>query len=474
VGVELEAKHRGEEGTGAADQVTTRGFRVFAALSTGAVVPLLSVAAWQQESTNSGDAASLLVWLGLVVVADLFLVPLWGDVKFSMTLPVLLAAGFVLNPALAGILAFAGFVDPREWRGDFRLARSAANRSQIAAAVVCATSLFHFMGGDLGDWPAVLIPAAAAICVDCAVNLSLVVLGKALLARESVGLVWRSLGAGCGARFALSYACCGIMALLLSMAYLQAGAWGLVVCLAPLFLASQMLSRGTSLLEAAKAIERKDKMFLLLSEQVASEREDERKQIASSLHDDVLQSLHYLTLHAQVIREDLRHGRLLQLEEDIPLLLATSQRTADLARSVVKDLRTSPLGRDGVASTLESLISKFADEFAGRIEYGIERIQGVGVRQTLIYQVAREAITNAVRHGEASLIEVTLRQEPEGVRATVVDDGRGFDTGTGDRHGHFGLALMRERIGAADGRLSVVSSPGQGTRVDAWFPDPPK
>jgi len=88
----------------------------------------------------------------------------------------------------------------------------------------------------------------------------------------------------------------------------------------------------------------------------------------------------------------------------------------------------------------------------------------------LAYQVAREAIRNALRHARASAVTILVVDTEGDLRITVEDDGIGFDPDSVDQQTHFGLALMRERIEIAGGVLYVDSRFGEGTRVIAKLP----
>ncbi len=81
-----------------------------------------------------------------------------------------------------------------------------------------------------------------------------------------------------------------------------------------------------------------------------------------------------------------------------------------------------------------------------------------------------EAVTNAVRHGNADEVTVEL-SNGDGIRLCVVDGGTGFDPSEAGRPGHgFGLTSMRERAEALGGRLTIDSRPGAGTRVEVSLP----
>jgi two-component system, NarL family, sensor kinase len=102
-----------------------------------------------------------------------------------------------------------------------------------------------------------------------------------------------------------------------------------------------------------------------------------------------------------------------------------------------------------------------------------QQVEMSPVVQLLCFQVAREAITNAAKHAQASRIRVSLERDGSGALLTVADDGRGFDASDGQPEGHFGLVLMRERVTAAGGSLRMDTGPDQGTRIAARFPQAP-
>lgn len=91
-----------------------------------------------------------------------------------------------------------------------------------------------------------------------------------------------------------------------------------------------------------------------------------------------------------------------------------------------------------------------------------------------LLRIAQEATTNAVRHAQATRIEIRLDYRPESVALTIADDGVGFqpDEASGNK-GHFGLSGIRGRAKKLDGRLSVRSAPGAGTSIEIVIPLPP-
>jgi signal transduction histidine kinase len=85
--------------------------------------------------------------------------------------------------------------------------------------------------------------------------------------------------------------------------------------------------------------------------------------------------------------------------------------------------------------------------------------------QLLLYQLAREALANALKHAEARQVVVSLSREDGAIRLRISDDGRGFNPLLVDSANHFGLQLSRERTELAGGVMVVDTSPDGGTVV---------
>ncbi|MDA8217637.1 MAG: ATPase, partial [Dehalococcoidales bacterium] len=86
------------------------------------------------------------------------------------------------------------------------------------------------------------------------------------------------------------------------------------------------------------------------------------------------------------------------------------------------------------------------------------------------YRIAYEALNNAARHGYATRVEVLLQVTPPFFDLVITDNGVGFDATAAPRAGAFGLRGMRERAALIGAELTVVSAPGEGTRVEARRP----
>jgi signal transduction histidine kinase len=266
--------------------------------------------------------------------------------------------------------------------------------------------------------------------------------------------------------FIAIYACFGFLGLLLAETHARLGIVGVAAFVAPVVLARQVFVEWRRLNDARTSLRAKSDALREVDERIADERRDERARIASSLHDDVLQCLYNVTIRTHVIKEDLRLGRLLDLDDDVPALLESSERAVEELRDVIHDLRKSSVGHAGLVETLGLLLVHLRDEANVEIVSSLDAsLKADASTELLIYQIAREALTNSIKHASPTTIWVSLRSVGRSVSLSVVDDGLGFDPLGPRNDRHYGLALMEERAAMLGGDLKVSSQPGRGTSV---------
>jgi signal transduction histidine kinase len=207
-----------------------------------------------------------------------------------------------------------------------------------------------------------------------------------------------------------------------------------------------------------------------LSNRMAQERHDERMQIAGYLHDDLAQVLFRMSLHIDIGQKHLQKGNVEDLRRELDSVRSSRDRTMELIRALIKDLRQSPLGRAGLAEAIASFCSDAEKAASARFVTRLQEVDMPPPVQLLCYQVVREAVMNAVKHSGASEVRVSLERSMDGARVTVADNGGGFDVERRSPEGHFGLTMMRERAQVAGGTFRIESESGKGTTVIAEFP----
>ena len=201
-------------------------------------------------------------------------------------------------------------------------------------------------------------------------------------------------------------------------------------------------------------------------------QEEERRRLARELHDDTLQSLIALNQRVQLaqleIDEDGHH--------DLIEVQTLTEQTIQNLRLLTRNLRPIYLEDLGLAAALEMLAREV--QSATGIDITFER-QGTEVRlsapvELALYRIGQEALSNIVRHAEATQAILKISYRPDSVSLEVSDNGVGFEVPESPAEfapsGHFGLLGIHERTEMIDAQLSIQSRPGVGTRLMVSVP----
>jgi len=160
------------------------------------------------------------------------------------------------------------------------------------------------------------------------------------------------------------------------------------------------------------------------------------------------------------------------LEESIEAVERVLEQVHDLSLN----LRPSMLDDLGLEPALRWYTNRQASAGGIHARFRAEPLDRrlESIIETECFRVAQEALTNVVRHAKARQVTVELKQLDGQLHLSVKDDGRGFDVSTlrdqAVRGASLGLLSMEERASLAGGGLELISAPGEGTEVRAWFP----
>ena len=420
---------------------------------------------------DSGALIGAIFWTLLIALVELLPVPTWKSLQVSAGFPLYTAVAFTYPPFLAGLIAFLGSSDPREIKRQVSPIRAASNRCQLAISLFFASWTFHSLGGTTTSWSLRLAAAAPlSVLIFNVLNTSFVSFAAALIYRIPVRAVLQHMRIGNPIEFLFSYLGLGILGVILARLYADVGWWAVAAFAMPLLLARQMFFRTRALEDATKELQDREAVLRALSNRMAEERQDERKQIAGYLHDDLAQVLYRMALHLDISDKQLAKGANEQVREEIAALRSSRDRAMQLVRALIKDLNLSPLGRAGLGEALKTFAKEVEKDTGVSIRTRLAEIEMAPPVQLLCYHVAREAVMNAIKHGGPSTISISLEPTSEGARLQVIDDGAGFDVERGSPEGHYGLTMMKERAQVAGGDFNIDSTPGEGTIVTADFP----
>jgi signal transduction histidine kinase len=188
---------------------------------------------------------------------------------------------------------------------------------------------------------------------------------------------------------------------------------------------------------------------------------EDRRRLARELHDGVIQELAYIktATYAVASAADDRHS-----------ILAACDRALDEARAAVHALGSDD--REPLGDTLQRAVRQLAERYEVQVDLDVATpVPVTSDQRHALVRIAREAVTNAVRHGHARRISVRLTTSQDARCLAIRDDGSGFevetvaDPGKGASGTGYGLISMRDRARGLPGSLTVRSTPGMGSEV---------
>jgi signal transduction histidine kinase len=204
-----------------------------------------------------------------------------------------------------------------------------------------------------------------------------------------------------------------------------------------------------------------------LSAKIEIIREEERKQLARQIHDELGQLLTGVRLDLSWLAKNQQ-----AILEKSQSLLELSDKTIESVQSISTELRPGALDELGLVHALEWQAKDFQER------YGIECTTNLDIDEdvldhdvaTALFRVFQEALTNIARHAHASQVDVDLLQDEEEVVFMVHDNGVGIEENQVKNVKSLGLVGMRERAQAFGGTLEISGGPNLGTTVTARFP----
>lgn len=209
-----------------------------------------------------------------------------------------------------------------------------------------------------------------------------------------------------------------------------------------------------------------------LTSRLESAEDDERLRISRELHDQFGQTLTAAKITLQMLRTQAGSAVVADgLAQSVAMVDGMIRQARDIARG----LRPPLLDEAGLVPALEHHLRMAAERSGVRIElHAAADVASPAGLDSTVFRVVQEAVSNALRHADASVIHVTLDAQADGLRLVVADDGVGFDADVvaqrSRRGEHLGLLGMTERVRNAGGNITLDSRPGGGCRIEALLP----
>ena len=198
----------------------------------------------------------------------------------------------------------------------------------------------------------------------------------------------------------------------------------------------------------------------------------ERNRVARELHDTLEQGLAGITLQLEAVAGSLDASPS-AARQSLDVARQMLRYSLEEARRSVMDLRSEALNGRDLAGALTRLAQQMT---AGCSPVVDVRVEGAVRRLDAAYEhhllrIGLEALTNALKHADATRVDILLRLSADSVELVVRDDGCGLGQGPMDSPGaHFGLQGIRERVDKMGGTVTIASQPGEGMRLAVNVP----
>jgi signal transduction histidine kinase len=198
---------------------------------------------------------------------------------------------------------------------------------------------------------------------------------------------------------------------------------------------------------------------------------EQRQALACDLHDSVMQTLFSLHLAAQVAR-DLCEREPAQAGAALEMVLRLACDARREMRTLLFELRENALVSEGLAPALQHFVEQVGHQSDLQITLQLQsEVSPPLPYQEALYRLAREGITNVIKHAQARHASVILSADAAGIRLRIEDDGAGFAQAKPES-ASCGLRLLRERLQALGGTLHLGNRAEGGAYLEMIMPLP--
>jgi len=208
-----------------------------------------------------------------------------------------------------------------------------------------------------------------------------------------------------------------------------------------------------------------------LSLRLLQSQDEERRRIAHELHDEFGQLLAgaRITAHRLCARVA---GETQEIEELCSRLCQDIDTAIGSMRVIQRGLYPTILDHLGLDAAMDALVSDFQDRtgIACNLELEGEPFELETERRRAVYRIVQEALTNVMRHAQASEVDVIARRDNSHLHVEIRDDGQGMNAEAMVQSTSYGLTGMRKRAEICEGKLSIWSEPGKGTAIVVEVP----
>jgi len=226
--------------------------------------------------------------------------------------------------------------------------------------------------------------------------------------------------------------------------------------------------------KAEEALRESENQLRVLSAQLLSAQENERKRVSRELHDGLQQTLTAIKFKVEAFLLGMSKSRLKEKARTLEPIVSMIQESVREIRRIQANLRPPMLDDLGILAALSWLFREFQGTYPDiRVEkaFQVEERDISEERKMVIYRILQEALTNIGKHSGAEQVSISLRKVENLLELGIRDDGRGFDPQEAlskeQKEKGMGLGSMKERVESSGGLFTVQSQRGKGTLIQA-------
>lgn len=208
----------------------------------------------------------------------------------------------------------------------------------------------------------------------------------------------------------------------------------------------------------------------LAAKAVLNAEENERRRIASELHDGLGQMFSAVKMNLSGLSENInfKNG---QDEQIFDKTLNLVDESCKEVRVIAHQMAPNVLLKSGLTDAVKDFISKIDSR---KLKINLETF-GLNERldqniETVLYRVVQESVNNVIKHAQANSLDIQLHKDEEGINVMIEDNGKGFDTSKTENFNGLGLKNIVSRVSYLKGTVDFSSKPGNGTLVAIFIP----
>ena len=213
---------------------------------------------------------------------------------------------------------------------------------------------------------------------------------------------------------------------------------------------------------------------LELLRRLVTAQEEERRRISRELHDQTGQQLTALLLGLKTLNNSTGNGST-SLHKNLLQLQKLTERLVEEAHHLAWELRPAALDDLGLETALSNYVEKWSERNSISLDFhsGLNKLRLPAPVETAVFRIVQEALTNVLKHAEATRVSVMLEYRYDELLVIVEDNGRGFQPEASlkvKEPGGLGLVGINERVALVCGKLNIESEPGCGTTLAIRIP----